>query len=358
MKKLPSLLLFLMIYACTPTPTPCYRCVRDFVHTQSIKDHQLLSTQPYQNTAIAMTNIAQTPSSMITLTNTITQTPFQEEIKLSSLSSGRYIIYTVVDNSTFQYTHYIVSEKGEDVGLISVEQAVPYISPNQEYIAFVGSFGIKLYDIEKNETIILPIDKGYLGGFGGLTWGPNSDTIAIANSEGIEFFTIADGKRIGEISNNLTPLPESTNFHESPKWSPDGEWMAYYVQAGQMESPKSPGPYVTHTSCITNPNLCEKSTRLVINAIDQLIDWTPNNHLAIFDKKNIIRIYDINSLSLLQEFTIPLEIGYSETFVWSNDEEWVAFGGGCGICIMSMKTGETRVLSKKGVIVDFWYIIP
>jgi hypothetical protein len=306
-------------------------------------------TSTLQNTS------AETPSKYA---KTRVFTPTQELIKLRDLPSGRYIVYSIIDVAIEDYKHYVVSEFGEELGLISTELAELHISPNQKYIAFVGSFKLGIFDIEKNEMRALPIDKGYFEGYGGLTWGPKSDQVGIANSEAIDIFSIADGKKVGIIANILNPLPESINWHQSPKWSPDGKWIAYYVLAGQMESPQSPGPYVTDTSCMSDPSSCDKKTKLIVNAIDQLIDWTPDNHLAVFDKRDKIRIYDVVTSSLLQEIELPDEIGYSEFFIWSNDEEWVAFSGRCGVCIMSIKTGETKVLTTKGIVVQSWYIVP
>jgi dipeptidyl aminopeptidase/acylaminoacyl peptidase len=307
------------------------------------------TASPYKNALTETPNLS---------TKTQTFTPIEKLIKLNELPSGRYIVYSVVDITIDDYKHYIVSEQGEELGLISTEPAELYVSPNQKYIAVNGSRKIKIFDINRDEMRTLPIDENYFNGYGGLTWGPNTDQIAIANSSEIDIFSITDGSKVGKIAHILNPLPEEANFHESPKWSPDGKWIAYYVQTGQMESPQSPGPYVTDTSCMKNPKECEKKTKLIVKAPNQVIDWTPSNHLAIFDMSDRIRLYDVRTSSLLKEIQIPETIGSAEFFAWSNDDNWVAFGGRCGVCIMSIKTGETKVLSNKGYIIDFWYIVP
>jgi WD40 repeat protein len=280
-------------------------------------------------------------------------TPTYKYVKLNTLPSGRYIIYTVITKITNEIFHFIVSENGQEMGSLLLEAGAPYISRDQSLIAFVGNKDIKLFRIKQNTINTLQIDDEYFWGSGELAWGPASDMLALTSSSSINIFTIENGMKVGEISqqkSNIMPI--------NPKWSPNGKWIAYYILSGEMESPPSPGPYVTETSCMINPEECKDKTKLIVNAEDQLIDWTPENDLAVFDKYNKIRIYDILSSSLVKEIQIPNEIGYAEYFSWSNDEEWIAFGGTCGVCIMSIITGETKVLSTKGYMVDFWYIVP
>lgn len=294
----------------------------------------------------------------ISTTNTLT--PTYKLVKLNTLPSGRYIIYSIV-NKDDGISHFIVSEEGEEMGLFSSEQGIPYISPNQKLIAFIFYTKLMILNIEQNEINVLPIeDNRVWSGSGELAWGPESDRLAITSSSSIIIISIEDGKKIGEIINYLDPQPksESDSIPLSPKWSSSGKWIAYYILTGHMEHPPSPGPYVSDTSCMTDPEGCEKKTKLVVDSGEQLLDWTPDNHLAVFDKHDKINLYDVVTSSLMKEIQIPDAIGYAEYIKWSNDNEWVAFGGECGICIMSIKTGETKVLSTKGFMVEFWYIVP
>jgi WD40 repeat protein len=304
------------------------------------------------------TKLTYTPTISETITKSLS--PTDKPIIIKNLSSGRYIFYTREEYKKNKPTLYIVSEAGEELGMIyegGVEYR-SYLSPNQQYIAYNILNQVILFDIEKEQLISLPDTEDCFTGIGDMSWSPDSNELAIACTSNIIIVSITDGMKIGKIFHDISPVNPLQYFYL--QWSPDGKWMAYYILADSQKD-SIIGPIVTNTSCMTNPEGCDKSTKILMDASadPELIEWTPSSHLAVLDwRKKHIRIFNPESLTLLQNIIIPDSIRFVGSFSWSNDEEWIAMGSENGLFIMSIKTGEIKLISSYCYYVAFWYVVP
>jgi hypothetical protein len=272
--------------------------------------------------------------------------------KLKELPPGRYIAYVAEGKGGIYYTE-IISEDGVEKGVIE-EGGSAIISQNQKYMSRMVSKGkiIEIYNLENDTLLQHEISEFCKYSGGGISWSSDDSLVAIPCTESIIIFSIMDGKIIGEISYKIDKDQTTGNYHFNPKWSPNGKWIAYFVQTFEIY-----GPFVSDVSCISDEKNCEEYTKIIAGATSQIIDWTPDNQLAIYDmNEGIIKVINVEENRITRVLDGP-DISRALNFVWSKEEEIIALGTPAGIEVYSSITGESKLLSSNGYRVKFWYYV-
>jgi hypothetical protein len=196
-------------------------------------------TNTLTNTSITSATNTPTGTKKMTPTNPITP--------LLSLLPGRYIVYTKEEPGD-KFFKYIISEEGVKQGLLAKE-GVPYISPDQQIIAYSHWAKIELLYLSTGTSNALNINDECLENRTELSWNPSSEMIAIACNWKIIIVSIPSGDILGEISKYYDE--DTAIWYLSPKWSVDGKWIAYYVLTSS-QTLGTKGPIVTEASCISD----------------------------------------------------------------------------------------------------------
>jgi WD40 repeat protein len=162
--------------------------------------------------------------------------------------------------------------------------------------------------------------------YGGLTWSPDGNTLAIGTNDGVWLHTVAD-------LTSTTQLVEQS-FVASLDWSPDGHQIASGGENGNILILESTTGQITynlqgHTGKVTS------------------VVWSPNgSFLASASWDNTIRIWDASEGVTLH--TIELNSRYlNYSLTWSHNSEQIATYFSTGqegyIGIWDIETGEANI---------------
>ena len=139
------------------------------------------------------------------------------------------------------------------------------------------------------------------------------------------------------------PPPKYQSIDESPAWSPDGKWIAYYhFNSNPDDSLYPTGLYIIDTS--------GSNRRLIIAGRAYNPDWSPDGSLLAFDVGRIF-ITNVYTGELKQ-----LTFGSGQHFPqWSPDGKYIAFEDvintppdTAGIWIINVNTLEMRYFDRGG----------
>lgn len=343
-KALPFLIIILAINACQPAQL-----------TQPVFTRA--DTEIMQETRTAQATLRMSPA----LTNTITManTPTQKQIgetTFSDLPKGRYIVYEAIGRNG-SAIHAITDTGSDDKVIYKDSSGITIdLSKDQKYILMHvrGREYINLYSIEKATTTTIPDKDNCINEYiyVNTSWGPDGRVFAMRCGYQIDIISVPDGEVVGEIRNHNYG---DENHLLYPTWSPNGKWMVFELSAADKMDPDK-GTFVVNTSCIINHEPCNYIFRLIPYIDTYEMKWTPDSQLAVMTSYNTISVYDLDLFRIVKEIQIPLDIGgLVDSFAWSPDGEWIALETNMGICVMSITTGETRIIAphQDGTI-KFW----
>jgi Tol biopolymer transport system component len=225
----------------------------------------------------------------------------------------------------------------------------PAVSPDGQRIAFErdvqGKTQIFVADIDGTNVEQLTGLKGQPGcGCGAFdpTWSPDGEQLAysgtnVFGNRGIFVLTVATGDA------RLLTHEGGGSFEVTPSWSPDGNSIAYAGGSWQAEPSGSGQLYRMPVSGRRPPYL------LLANqpgAIDP--SWAPDGGSIVFTA-------DVKGGTSL--FTAPIDLSHRSRLTdgtddsspsWSPDGTQVAFVRGTDVVVLTVSTGQVRVLGTGG----------
>jgi Tol biopolymer transport system component len=321
-----------------------------------------------------------TPTATLKIAKSSELITFSEPRIYPKLDSGIYIAY---QNSQ---AVYLLDANGEKIGkwFELSNGIVNSISPNGELLEIIiysgGGYNIVIYNMSINEFITIVVSGDQRWGYSNSVWSPDSQMMAITGcDEGIIIVDINKNEVINRITSPVKEIPYyrgedryNPNYPGVPFWSPNGNWIAYFVyyydepveyQGGIVETPH--GPYVTETNCLLDNSSCDEYSynlnEMVSNEIDTLSDgilaWTPENYLALFAIRNGPNIYLLDVMMKKQNdyIELPFPIGsYSANMRWSPDGEKILFSTPPIGFIYSIKNKLATEIDIKNISTMFW----
>jgi Tol biopolymer transport system component len=226
----------------------------------------------------------------------------------------------------------------------------PAVSPDGMQIAFErsvrGKTQIFLAGIDGTNAQQLTGRKGQAGcGCGAFdpTWSPDGTQVAYSGTNGfgnrgIYVMTLATGKA------RLLTHESGDSFEVSPAWSPGGAQIAYAAGGWQEEPAGSGLIYVTPVAGRRPPFLLIADRN---GAVDP--SWGP-------DRSSIVFTADVRGGTAL--FTASTDVNVEprrltdatedSSPAWSPDGTQVAFVRGTDVAVLTVATGEVRILGTGG----------
>jgi WD40 repeat protein len=297
-----------------------------------------------------------TPTFALSSTSTMTSSPLARE----SLPSGQYIVYSI--STAKGGSLYLLSENGTPQGMIAAsEDANAYLSPDGNFIAYSALDHVSIFDLKHNTTMDLPDRYNCFQGFIGLAWSPDGANLAITCGGSIYVLGSQDGVRVNTIPSPVKLEAPRTVRADRPIWSPDGKWLAYYIQRDDPQDTVD-GPFVTDTSCFVEKQTCEQKTHLLANEKNpHIMAWTPENLLSIAAVTSTgysIRTYNAKTNQLVRTFDLSDLDCDIKSMAWSPNGQSIAVGCYNGIFLIPIATGKPILLSDQGTEVNSWLTVP
>ncbi|HQH86630.1 MAG TPA: hypothetical protein PKX49_12970 [Anaerolineaceae bacterium] len=271
----------------------------------------------------------------------------------ASLPDGEYLIYEtpfeigalLLDGQT----QTLLVDK-ERIG-ISYPAGEPHgtgeaiLSPSLQQVVFIPWHGHRgyVFDLTTGQKSEYPFLKDCYSATLSLD---NQYFLATCDSEisgGVVVYLISvDGSERTPICNFLKENRMCAQTH----FSPDGEWIAYYVYTPQVGPipPGTDGVYLVETSCI-NQATCDsaKSGPFSMNA---RYAWSTNSQYLAARETDAIVIYQLKGEAFQKIKSIEIEpdvYAYSDDPVWSPDSTQLAYASWDGnVFIISFDGSETR----------------
>lgn len=271
----------------------------------------------------------------------------------AALQPGQYIVYRITNDpdNVFQ----IISMEGEPQGAMLIANGA--LSPDGKQMAQVDGNKIVLSDLVGNKLRVLTATGAGCGeaDIRMPTWSPDGTQLAVSCGDTIAILDAVTGEPQG-----ITTAPIEQTGIWWLTWSPNGKWLAYYLDNAQAQDPAL-GVFVTSVDCFETHD-CKAKSQWIYKHSAHLV-WTPDNYLVIAPKAvdyQSIRIYDVSTGKVVRTLGIPETSVALDSIAWSPDNKWVAVGQPDGIFLMSTSDAgsKPRLLTNMSSAVEFWLIVP
>lgn len=332
------------------------------IPSSSLTPTQLVQVERTATPVFVMTATSTVSSSRAASpTLTLTPTPSPTLSLLNTLPHGQFVVYSAVDNYPAM-SFYVVSMDGVLQGRLATGRlsSDATLSSNGKQVAFstvinLGSpVTLLILDLDQNTFTEAPVEPGCRD----PSWAPDGIKLAFT-CKGINMLSFQNETTVSIVS----PPPEPGSGVHSPEWSPDGKWIAYYIEDSLHHSD---GPYFVDASCLSDPLTCNNKTFRFAN-LAGVLEWSPDSqHLAIAPTKatdNLIRIFDVQSGEVIRELEI-WDLGLVTSMAWSPDGKWIAYkqSGTSEIFLIMAEGGQPIRLYEDNTTEDqqvvFWLTIP
>lgn len=189
------------------------------------------------------------------------------------------------------------------------------LSPDKKFIAYTRSGFPYLYEIETGHEIPILSVTGCIM----PDWSPDSKNVifSCSTSDGSDLFLFS---LPALISQRITKCAETKDFCGMPKWSTDGNKIAYTRKPAYSGEASNSGLYIIDSGCLKTNN-CENLRHGPFTLMNTYA-WSPDGQYLAGISKGELTIYKFAANGLTQVNT-PNHIGTAESMVWSPDGKYL-----------------------------------
>lgn len=306
------------------------------------------------------------------LPETILVTPQPTEIpdiRLSSLRSGQYIIYSAPDGLDQQgynkYSLFAISMNGTMQGRLTrdLPYGAGFPSPDKRSLYFEASKWF-VRDIESG----IDTSLDFLDGCNRVNVSSDNKNILTScirdNKSGLYDIYLVSLENKTRVP--ITDCETEGKLHGlfsfncgAAAWSPDGKWIASHRgKASSGPTHPADGTYLTDASCVPDIKDCFAKTIGPIRILQAV--WSPDSHYLAgisLDPDYNVLIFDNKSKT--SKLLIDAGMFFS-TISWSPDGKWIAFSQeNSGIFLVSLDKPQIIPLVREKVgHMLFWINVP
>lgn len=265
------------------------------------------------------------------------------------LPPGDYLLYSARSNSLDEYGYRMtelsaITLDAQRVWSVLLPSGDEWcLSPDGRRLAYtllgpttmtIPEGTIELFNLETGETVAVAGSHSGLG-----SWSPDASMLAIHRGGEVSIVAVATGQRT-----QVTDCAQWGAGCGFPMWSPDGHWIAFYVETGMSGAPDARnGLYLMDTACLSSPSTCWERIRGLWK-LGPHFTWSPDSRLLASPASTLapgsgILVFDVSTMR--QVNAIPFQLAQSSSapvaISWSPDGSHLAIASGT---VLDVATGD------------------